>query len=239
MLNWRQSQGLWWELFVLVGVISPLLTACSSPQVRGVPSSPTPTLSLSAGETLAAIGVKPQQHNASGAEDTAWRDRRVAFGLNNLLAESFYDTGKFRLIEEKDIRQRQLIEELVDLFWSAPRPQPSDPELGGIGTRLEAALLAYGTIGYTRSSGQRFQVGPLGTYQQRLRVTVEVCLFEVATLATLCRTGEGRAQQEGVGLVYEFRQDRPDFEKSAAGRATKQAVTSAVQALVARIRFTP
>ena len=78
----------------------------------------------------------------------------------------------------------------------------------------------------------------MGSYQQRLRVSVEACLYEVSTHKALCRAAEGTAQQEGVGVVYEFRNDRLEFEKSAAGRATKQAVTSAVQAIMASLRFT-
>jgi hypothetical protein len=68
---------------------------------------------------------------------------------------------------------------------------------------------------------------------------MEVCLYEVSTKQTLCRQGAGMAQQEGVGVVYEFRNNRPDFEKTAAGLATKQAVTAAVHALMAGIRFSP
>jgi hypothetical protein len=79
----------------------------------------------------------------------------------------------------------------------------------------------------------------VGRYQQQLRINVEVCLFEVSSQTALCRAGEGAAQQEGVGAVYEFRNDRPAFEKNAAGRATKQAVTSAVEALMASLRFIP
>jgi hypothetical protein len=239
MPNVRRKQTGGWEVCLFICGISALLGACSSHSARSIPSSSTPTLSLAVGETLAAIGVKPQRENGTGAEDAAWQDRRVAFGLTNLLAESFYDTGKFRLVEEKDLPQRQLIEEVVDLFWSAFRSEPSDPELVGIGARLEADLLAYGRVGYSRSSGQRIQVGPVGRYQQDLRVSVEVCLFEVASQHTLCRAGDGSAQQTGMGVVYEFRNDRPDFEKNALGRASKQAVTSAVQALMASMRFSP
>jgi hypothetical protein len=207
--------------------------------VRGEPQPVTPALSLSTGKILAAIGVKPPGKPGSDAEAAAWQDRRVAFGLTNLLAESFYETGEFRLVEERDMRQRQVIEELVALFWSASRPEPSDPELADFGKRLEADLLAYGRVGSTRLSGQRTVLGPLGIYQQKLRIDIEVCLYEVLTQQTLCREGEGMAQQAGVGVIYEFRNDRPDFEKTAAGLATKQAVTSAVQALMASIRFTP
>jgi hypothetical protein len=239
MLNQSQRQLRVLLNVLLASILGPLLITCGGPSVRGGPPPVTPALSLSAGKVLAAIGVKPQGKKSSGAEDAVWQDRRVAFGLTNLLAESFYDTGKFRLVEEKDLRQRQLIEELVDLFWSTSRPEPSDPELTSIGTRLEVDLLACGTVGYTRSSSRRIQAGPVGSYQQKLRVAVEVCLYEVSTQKTLCREGEGTAEQEGVGVVYEFRNDRLDFEKSAAGRATKQAVTSAVQAIMASIRFSP
>jgi hypothetical protein len=239
MQNVRQSQAIWCEVLFLACIVCSLLGACSGPSLRHTSASPPSAPSWSAGRTLAAIGAKPQEPSDARGEDPAWRDRRVAFGLNNLLAESLYDTGKFRLVEEKDLRQRQLIEELVDLFWHASRPEPSDPELASIGARLEAELLAYGTIGYARSSAQRIQIGPLGKYQQKLRVTAEVCLFDVATQTTRCREGEGTAQQEGMGVLYEFRNDRLEFEKTAAGRATKQAVAAAVQALVVSIRFDP
>jgi hypothetical protein len=224
---------------LLASMLCLLLGACGGPSLRGTPLPVTPTLSLSAGQVLAAIGVKPPGENGSSVDAAVWQDRRVAFGLTNLLAESFYETGKFRLVEEKNLPQRQVIEEVVDLFGSASHPEALQPELAGIGRRLEADLLAYGRVNYTRLSGQRIQVGPLGRYQQRLHINIEVCLYVVSTQQTLCRSGEGMAQQEGVGVIYEFRNDRPDFEKTAAGRAIKQAVTSAVQALIASIRFSP
>src|SRR5882724_1987783 len=153
----------------LASMLCPLLVACGGLSVRGDPPPGTPALSLSAGKVLAGIGVKPPGENGSGADDAVWQDRRVAMGLTNLLAESLYETGAFRLVEERDMRQRQVIEELVDLFWSASHPESSQPELAGIGRRLEADLLAYGRVDYTRSSGQRIQVGPVGRYQQTLR----------------------------------------------------------------------
>jgi hypothetical protein len=239
MLNWIRSIVIGLLYMVLVCTPGLLLAACGSPSLRGVPPAGTPALSLSTGKILAAIGMQPQEANGAGAGDTTLRDRRLAYGLTNLLAESFYETGKFRLLEGKNLNQHQLLEELVDLFSQTSRPSPSNRDLSGIGERLEADLLAYGKIGYTKSSGQRIQVGPVGRYQQKLRVNVEVCLFEVSSQMTLCRAGEGSAQQEGVGAVYEFRHDRPEFEKNAAGLATKLAVTSAVHALMASIQFIP
>jgi hypothetical protein len=229
----------WRGVALVSGTIGLLLAACSGPAVGTPTASPSTALSLTSGRTLAAIGVKPQGTKGAAAAGDLGADRRVAFGITNLLAESFYETGKFRLVEATDLRQRQLIVELVELFWSASRPPPSASELGSIGSRLEAELLAYAVVTVPRTSGQRIQLGPLGSYQQRLRVDVEVCLYAVATQQTLCRQGAGTAQQDGVGVIYEFRNDRPDFERNALGRATKQAVGEAVQAVVAGIRFTP
>src|SRR6266850_3744233 len=75
---------------LLASTLCPLLAACGGPSVRGDPLPATPALSLSAGKVLAAIGVKPQMENGCGADDAVWQDRRVAFGLTNMLAESFY-----------------------------------------------------------------------------------------------------------------------------------------------------
>jgi hypothetical protein len=239
MLNWVDRLIIGLLYLMLAFAPGALLAACGGPAWRGAPPAATPVLALSPGKVLAAIGMQPQEANGTGTADASLQDRRVAFGLTNLLAESFYEIGKFRLAEAKDSRQRQLIGELVDLFATPSHRPPADTELVSIGARLEADLLTYGKIGYTKASNQRIQIGPLGRYQQQLRVSVEVCLFEVSSQKTLCRAGEGSAQQEGVGAVYEFRNDRPEFEKNAAGRATKQAVTSAVQALTASLQFVP
>jgi hypothetical protein len=239
MLNPRQQKVTVLRNMLLASMLCPMLAACGGPSVHGEPRSATPSLSLSAGKVLAAIGVTPQRGNGTGADDAVWQDRRVALGLTNLLAESFYQTGKFRLVEEKNLHQQQLIEELVDLFSSASRPDVSEPELASIGRQLAADLLAYGRVGSTRLSGQRTVFGPLGRYQQRLRINIEACVYEVSSQKALCREGEGMAQEGGVGVVYEFRNNRPDFEKTAAGLATKQAVTAAVQALMESFRLSP
>jgi hypothetical protein len=42
-----------------------------------------------------------------------------------------------------------------------------------------------------------------------------------------------------MGVIYEFQGDRLDFEHNAAGKATRQAVTLAIQELMTRIRFRP
>jgi hypothetical protein len=221
------------------GAIAALLAACSGAELQGPATSQAAAFSLSTDQTLAAIAVRPPGVQSSGMEDAALHDRHVAFGIANLLAEAFYETGKFRLVEEKRWRQHELIEDLVDLTRGSAGPHPLATELRSMGERLDIELLAFATINIPQSTAQKIRIGPLGSYQQRLRVITEVCLFVVSKQRTLCRVGEGTAQQDGLGVFYEFRDDRPDFEKNAMGRATKQGVTEAVRAVVAAIRFGP
>src|SRR5438132_559498 len=96
-----------------------------------------------------------------------------------------------------------------------------------------------GGVAYGGFSGQRLMLGPLSRAEQTLRLQVTACLYAASTRAALCRHGQGEARQEGVGMVYEFRGDRLDFEQNAVGRATKQAVVLAVRELVASLTFLP
>jgi hypothetical protein len=218
-------------------VLCASLVSCHGTATRGSPPPPAPALSLSTGGRLAVIGVKQGEGRVNDANGGGAQSRRIGFGLNSLMAESLFDSGKFQLVEEKDVRKRELIEDLVYTYWVERRDHYAEEELHRVAIDLGVELLAYGTISYTGSTGQKIMIGPFGSYQQELRVGVSVCLYEASTRAIRCREGQGKAHQEGVGVIYEFRQDRLDLEKSAAGRATKQAVTSAVQALVASIHF--
>jgi hypothetical protein len=216
-----------------------VLLACAVPAThRDVPSAAT-SLWLHSGATLAVIGVRRGERQSGNGASASVDDRRVGFGLTSLLAEFFFDTGKFRLVEEKDVRKREFLEDLVSTYWVEPRAPYGLQELGRVAQHLEATVLAYGSVTYTGVASQRIAIGPLSRVEQKLRVLVDVCLYDTSTRITLCREGQGEARQEGSGVVYEFRADSLDFEKNAVGRATKQAVGLAVQNLATSITFSP
>lgn len=224
---------------MLIALLSTVLVACPSPERQGGAPSPAVGFAVQSGESLAVIGV--QRGDTPSQSDTSdnLRDGRIGFGLNSLLAESLFDMGKFRLVEEKDVRQRDLLADLVKTYWIEARAPYTEQQLQRVAQELGVALLAYGRVVYSGFSGQRLMIGPLSRAKQTLRLQVTACLYVASTRATLCRQGQGEAHQEGVGVVYEFRSDRPDFAQNAVGRATKQAVEQAVHALVASLTFLP
>jgi curli biogenesis system outer membrane secretion channel CsgG len=200
---------------------------------------PAPALVLQPSELLAVIGVQPESAQRDETDRKNLQNTRIGFGLNNLLAEALFDTGKFRLIEEKEVRKRELIEELVQRYWIERRDTYVEHELRQVAAQLGIELLSYGSISYSRSAGQTLLLGPIGRYTQTLQIAVSVCLYTVPTQTILCREGQGETQQSGTGVIYEFVGNQLDFEKNAVGRATKQAVTAAVRALITAIHFSP
>ena len=224
---------------LLAVVLSVVLLACAAPATRRDVTPVAPPLALHSGATLAVIGVRRGESQPGNGTSASVDDRRVGFGLTSLLAEFFFDTGKFRLVEEKDVRKREFLEDLVSTYWVEPRAPYGLQELGRVAQHLEATVLAYSSVTYTGATSQRIAIGPLSRVEQKLRVLVDVCLYDTATRVTLCREGQGEARQEGSGVVYEFRADHLDFEKNAVGRATKQAVGLAVQNLMTSITFSP
>jgi hypothetical protein len=196
-------------------------------------------LALHNGALVAVIGVTQEENQLRGTEKKKLADRRIGFGLTQMLAELLFDTGKFRLLEEKDLRQREMLDNLVTTYWGETGAQYSVPLLRGVATQLGVALLAYAGISHRRSSGTSMQVGPFSRHTHTLQVRVHVCLFVAASEAVLCQEGEGQAQQEAAGVFYEYRGERLEVENNAAGRATKHAITQAVHALVRHIRFSP
>ena len=220
---------LWLALITLPGAQTPGNTSASET-----------TLALHTGKMLAVIGVSQEEEGQlRGSDRKSLENRRIGFGLTTLLAEVLYDTGKFSLLEEKEMHKRELLDNLVQAYWLESGARYSAHQLQSIASQLGVELLAYGSVSHTRRTKRSQSFGPFSHHEQKLQVKVNVCLYEALAGNILCREGQGEAQQEGTGVFYEFQGDRLDFDKNAAGKATKQAVMVAVKDLVAKIRFAP
>jgi len=235
-LRYLHCGGQWITLTVLLGMV---LVACPGPQTQSDVRSPEAGLTVRSGESLAVIGVQRGDTPPRSGETDSMQDRRVGFGLNSLLAESLFDTGRFHLVEEKDVRQRALLTDIVKTYWIEARGPYTPEQLQRVAQQLGAPLLAYGSVVYGGFSGQRLMLGPFSRAEQTLRLQVTACLYAASPRSSLCRQGRGEARQEGVGMVYEFSGDRLDFAQNAIGRATKEAVVLAVRELVASLTFLP
>src|SRR5262249_35253004 len=125
-MRYPQCGGKW---IALLALLSMALGACSGPQTQSGVRSAAAGLTIRSGELLAVIGVQQGDTPSRRGEADSVKDRRVGFGLNSLLAESLFDTGRFRLVEEKDVHQRELLADLVKTYWIEARAPYTEQEL--------------------------------------------------------------------------------------------------------------
>jgi len=168
------------------------------------------------------IGIPAEDLQGSPGLD----DARVGFGLSTILVETLADSGHFDLLEAQEEileRHRSLWQRTQDGFYA------EDPPSEGL-QRSEYRVQA--RVSYARSTRRGISVGPFTSQKETLRVSVRVCLQTVATGQELCREGQGEAEQQAGGAFYEYRGDRVEFEKTAAGLATRRAARQAVYELI-------
>jgi hypothetical protein len=218
---------------VMFAMFSIMLSACTGPTTNRNILSPISSISLQTGETLAVIGIKMGQLNDVNKESL--QNSRIGFGLNDLLTQSLSDSNKFRIIAV-EVRKSKQLKDMVSKYWIERQSAYSEQELPSIAIQLGVELLAYGTISYKSFKKEVF-VGPVSRIEQKLQITAIACLYKASTNETICHEGKGESQQKGWAVVYLFCGDHIDFEKSAAGIATKEAVTVAVKRLVESIHF--
>jgi hypothetical protein len=218
---------------VMFAMFSIMLSACTGPTTnRNILSQISP-ISLQTGQTLAVIGINMGQLN--GVNKESLQNSRIGFGLNDLLTQSLSDSNKFRIIAV-EVRKSEQLEDMVNKYWIERQSAYSEQELPSIAMQLRVELLAYGTISYKSFEKEAF-IGPFSRIEQRLQVTVKACLYKASMNETICHEGMGEGLQKGMAIIYKFSGDHIEFEKSAAGIATKEAVMAAVKRLIENIHF--
>ncbi|MCP4263551.1 MAG: hypothetical protein GY774_39505 [Planctomycetes bacterium] len=226
-------RGCYGKLALATVMMCFILADCAGPATHSNTLPPMSALSLRTGESIAVVGVKLGQ--LKDVNKGSVRNPRIGFGLNDLLTQSLFDKGKFTLVEA-EVRKSKLLKNLVNTYWIERRSHYPEQELPSIAEKLGVELLAYGTVSYKSVEKEVF-IGPFSRIEQKLQVAANVCLYKVSTGDLLCRDGRGEAWQKGMAVIYKFSGDHIDFEKSAAGIATKKAVYLAVKRLMESIHF--
>ncbi len=169
--------------------------------------------------------------NESPAEELD--DLLIARGIANLVAQSLYDTGRYRPVEEKpEIRSR--IDDLVRRHLeSAPEIAGNREEVNRIREELNCQAIAWAVVKDLNKKRRRSSFGPFSSAKTTITVTVEVYLQERGR-QTVSAKGEGQGVTRASGVVFQIRDDRIAFDETTAGQAVQQAVKEAVGKLAAR-----
>ncbi len=203
------------RLALLTLVLGCMLEAAMLPAVARQASLP-------AIDSLVVIGLTNE------VKDASWRDARVGMGLRNVLAELFFDTGRFVLLEDQpEIQQR--LGALAEAAWALEaKKYDFRSEVDSVRT-LASGYVAYGRVFYFGRPRSKVSFGPIHAHSRTVLIRVEVTLEEVKTGERIRERGEGKAKTVAKTAIFSFREQAVELDKTNVGTATRRALREAVE----------
>ncbi len=134
----------------------------------------------------------------------------VGLGVHNRVVETLFDTGRFRLVEEK----RDVIKDVMDRQWMSSAGMVDEATAVSLGKILGAKKVIYGEL-YDYAEGGENVVGFSAKSKYKIKVGIQVRLVDVETLEYVPASGVG------YGLDV--------------GSASERAIRRAVYALIKRL----
>ena len=183
-----------------------------------------PALADPAGKRMAVIGVKNSIKNDS--YKSQWNRKLIAFGLCDLLAQEFYDTGLFKPVEDNPEIIRE-IDRLIGRSWVEKNVDYKPEEVDRIAGQLHCDAVAYGEIFKFEVSESRAFIGIFSRRRSKVTVGIRAYLKENGK-PVQSFTGEGEAYTKSVGTLFRIREGKIYFDETAVGMAAKQAVEKAM-----------
>lgn len=166
-------------------------------------------------------------------EDERWQDLRIGFGLRNLIGEAFYETGMFRMLEEK-LEIQQKLNTLAQDLWIRPEREREHLFTAGMDTArtLGVQAIAYGEVLYFGVPRSSFSVGVFHANRKISEIQVKLCLKDLRTDRLFCSKAKGKAATTAYATLFEYRKDSVAFDKTTVGMATRKAVVKAVKEIM-------
>jgi len=165
-------------------------------------------------------------------EDTSWRDARIGMGVRALLSQELSNTGKFRLLEEKD-EIRQKIRDFSDSLWTMGADGDPEAMARSEAENYDARYIAYGRIYYYGVAQSGFSGGGFHSKTVTTIIKLEVVLMDLKAGKTFSGKGKGKAKVRANSFLFEFT-PRGDlaFDRTTVGVATEKAIGKAVQKMM-------
>jgi hypothetical protein len=174
--------------------------------------------------SLAVLGV------ACDTKSDEWRTGLVGFGIENWVAQSFYDTGHYRMFEERQDVLDQLRTKTDEAYDQAGHDKTED--LSSVAKQLSVDIVAVGKVSTEYSLGQQISIGPFHSLNRDTIVKVDICLYDARTGKITHVAGSGKVGRKGHAFGADFRGGKLPFDASTVAPATEQAVESAVTRIV-------
>ena len=168
--------------------------------------------------------------NESAEED--FNSLLIVEGISNLLAQEFYDSGRYQPVEDKP----EIISRVHELLASSAAGRLSAGSVlaadgAAVAGELGCAALVSATVKEVKKARSRSMIGPFSSAKVEVTVVVEVALREgEGPIAKAIGQGTGVTKSKGV--FFQVRQDKVHFDQTSVGRAVQDALHEAVVQLL-------
>ena len=147
----------------------------------------------------------------------------IAQGIASLVAQEFYDTGRFVPVEDNP----EITRRIAELMTLSSSGKPA-MDYAAVRKQLGCEAVAYARVKRFSKSRIRSFMGPVSGSNVNIEMDVEVTLQEGQRTA-LTSIGSSTATTKARGILFEVRNDKIHFDKTSVGLATQDAVRQAVK----------
>lgn len=176
---------------------------------------------LVSAEDPTPIAVLPMGLSSRAAErypQLAQQD--VGFGIHNMLVNHLYDTGNYRMVEEK----KEILDDVLERQWMSASGAIDQASAVQYGQLLGARFVVYGEV-------YDFSVRKIKRKTAETTIAIQIRFVDVQTAEYIPGSAVGVVTQKG-GV---FPDDMTEFARSTVGLATDAALQKAVGQLNQRL----
>jgi len=196
--------------------LSFILISCSSNQLVSQ-NTEDDFLDLSSSQ-IAVIGV------VNELEQPEWKDQRIGLGLQTILSQQLYESGHFKMLEDKP-EMKEKLQVIGEGLWS--KTGSTDDNVKNA-AQLGADFAVYGKVIYYGKPRSKASFAGMSVNKKTTVIKVEVHFVNTKTGKTITEYGEGESSTTATAIVFQFNDKKVDFDKTEVGSATKKALNDAV-----------
>jgi len=172
--------------------------------------------------TCEVLGV----HNK--LSDKKWKDERIGPGVQALLTEALFESGRFKFLETKDLIQKKR-DEIATGMWNG---RYKKKEFSLLIEKTESEVLAWATLLYFGRPQTELSIGIVHRNTEAAVIRIEITLLQKSTGKKWVATGEGKSTTTASSVLFTYQDDKVNLDETNIGNALKEAITNAVDKIV-------